>query len=241
MRIALISDIHGNNVALDAVLANLQPEPLDLLVCLGDVAATGPQPRAVLEQLRALACPVVMGNTDAWLLNPEPWPAEDENRRMVLEVELWGARQLTEEDRTFIRTFRPTVAVALEGGKSLLCYHGSPQNFNDVIRATTLEEDLEGYLSGTDAEVVAGGHTHEPMVRTFAGKWVVNPGSVGLPLVRVGGEIQNPLWAEYALLEAIDKELRVELRRVPVDFEDLQEAVYESGMPHGEQWLADWQ
>lgn len=241
MRIALISDIHGNKVGLDAVLANLQSQPLDLLVCLGDVAATGPQPRAVLEQLRALAGPVVMGNTDKWLLDPVPWPAQDEDSRMVLEVELWGARQLTEEDRAFIRTFRPTVEVALEEGRSLFCYHGSPQSYNDVIRPTTSEADLEGYLSGTDAEVVAGGHTHEPMVRTFAGRLVVNPGSVGLPLVQIGGEMRNPLWAEYALLEAIDRELRVELRRVPVDFEQLREAVHESGMPHGKRWLANWQ
>lgn len=91
MRIALISDIHGNTVALDAVLASLEQRPVDRVVCLGDVATTGPQPREALAVLQALACPMVMGNTDAWLLNPEPWPVEDEDGRAVLDIELWGA------------------------------------------------------------------------------------------------------------------------------------------------------
>ena len=70
MRIGLIADIHGNLFALDAVLAALARIGMDELICLGDVAALGPQPREVIERLRALRCPVVMGNTDAWHLDP---------------------------------------------------------------------------------------------------------------------------------------------------------------------------
>lgn len=70
MRIAVIADLHGNLVALEAVLAALADERTDGIVCLGDVAATGPQPRETVERLRAVGCPVVMGNADAWLLDP---------------------------------------------------------------------------------------------------------------------------------------------------------------------------
>lgn len=240
MRVALIADIHGNCVALEAVLADLEQEPVDQLVCLGDVAATGPQPREALARLQALAYPVVMGNTEDWLLNPEPWPAEDEDGRAVLEIELWGADQLTETERAFIRSFQPTVEVSLGEGQSSLCYHGSPRSYDDVIRPTTPEEVLEDLLAGIDAGILAGGHTHEPMVRVFGEKLLVNPGSVGLPRIQAGGKVWNPLWAEYALLKARDGQLSVELRRVPVDFELLREAVDESSMPHGERWLRDW-
>lgn len=240
MRVALISDIHGNLVALEAVLAGLEQEPVDRIVCLGDVAATGPQPRAALARLQALDCPVVMGNTDDWLLNPEPWPAEDEDARAVLEVELWGASQLTEKERAFIRSFRPMVEVELGQRQTLLCYHGSPQSYTDVIRSTTPEEALVGFLAKADAGVLAGGHTHEPMVRVIGEKLLINPGSVGLPRIQADGEVWNPLWAEYAVVEATDGRLHVELRREPVDFERLRDSVAESDMPHAGLWLRDW-
>jgi predicted phosphodiesterase len=64
MRIALIADIHGNVVALDEVLAELEEKAVDQIVCLGDVAAGGPRPVETLERLRELDCPVVMGNAD---------------------------------------------------------------------------------------------------------------------------------------------------------------------------------
>src|SRR4051812_33395556 len=70
MRIALLSDIHGNLVALDAALAELASEPLDQLICLGDVATDGPRPREVLGWLRERAALVVMGNADHYLLEP---------------------------------------------------------------------------------------------------------------------------------------------------------------------------
>lgn len=71
MRIALIADIHGNVVALDEVLAELEKKAVDQIVCLGDVAAGGPRPAQTLERLRELDCPVVMGNADQWLLTPQ--------------------------------------------------------------------------------------------------------------------------------------------------------------------------
>jgi predicted phosphodiesterase len=70
MRIAIISDIHGNMVALDAALADIESEHVDQIVCLGDVAEFGPHPREVLARLRALGCPVIMGNTDERLIDP---------------------------------------------------------------------------------------------------------------------------------------------------------------------------
>ena len=72
MRVALLADIHGNGFALDAVVDALATEAVDQIVCLGDVAIFGPQPREVLNLIRSLKCPVIMGNTDAWALAPKP-------------------------------------------------------------------------------------------------------------------------------------------------------------------------
>ena len=69
MKLAVISDIHGNAIALDAVLADLERRPADRLICLGDSIQGGAQPAEVVARLRELACPAVMGNADAWLLS----------------------------------------------------------------------------------------------------------------------------------------------------------------------------
>ena len=89
MRIAIIANIHANRVALDAVLADIEALRPEQIVCLGDVAATGPQPRQAVERLRALGCPVVMGNADAWLLDPQPF--ETGAAPCVLSCIMWAS------------------------------------------------------------------------------------------------------------------------------------------------------
>ena len=99
MRLAVISDIHGNLVALEAVLAAITARDIEIIICLGDVAATGPQPQQVIERLRAIGCPVVMGNTDAWLLEPKLEETTDPFAQRIQDIELWGAQQLSTADK----------------------------------------------------------------------------------------------------------------------------------------------
>lgn len=99
MRIALLSDIHGNLIALDTVLHELAQESIDQIICLGDVGALGPQPRQVIDRLRQLRCPVVMGNTDAWLLRPPvATQTASENQRIMYAITTWCAEQLSLTD-----------------------------------------------------------------------------------------------------------------------------------------------
>lgn len=241
MRIALISDIHGNFVALQAALADIDRRAADRIICLGDVAVFGPQPREVIRRLQELDIPVVMGNTDQWLLNPESWSDDEEKRRQV-EIEMWNAGLLNEADKAIVVGYAPTLSLDYGDGLTLLCYHGSPRSFNDSIRPTTPEEELDGWFPESRALVMAGGHTHEPMIRRYGSSMLLNPGSVGLPLVRTAnGDDANPTWAEYALLEWESGTLAVTLRRVPYALDDLAATVRAAGMPHADHWLADWQ
>lgn len=170
MRIAIISDIHGNLVALETILTDLNKEHVDQIVCLGDVAITGPQPREVIEQLKALNCPVVMGNCDAWLLDPQPYETKGDSQWIrILEIELWDAQQLSSADLDYVRMFQPTAQIPLGEGTTLLCFHGSPKSNTDIIVSTTSDEELERMLSGFHATVMAGGHTHVQMIRRYKG------------------------------------------------------------------------
>jgi predicted phosphodiesterase len=241
MRIALISDIHGNLIALDAVLNDLEPLHPDQIVCLGDVALLGPQPLEVTQRLQMLGCPVVMGNTDEWLLNPgEPEHPEEEEARRHEDLGFWCLDQLSQTALDYLKTFQPTLEFPLDKGGALLCFHGSPKNNREVILATTPDDELTQMLSGVEATILAGGHTHAQMLRRYRGQIIVNPGSVGLPIEQAAGAIRNPPWAEYALITIQDGALGIELRRVPFDLSKLVDAAQGSGMPHVDWWTGDW-
>jgi len=242
MRIGLIADIQGNLVALDAVLADLDRAHVDRVVCLGDVAATGPQPRQTVDRLRGLDYPTIMGNADEELFNLLTEELADDHARITLEIDRWCAAQLSSEDLDYLRSFQPTLEVPLGDDQTLLCFHGSPHSFDDIIVPTTPDDDLARLLSGYSATIMAGGHTHEQMVRRHKGTLVLNPGSVGLPFERGLGadEARNPPWAEYAVVDQEHGTLRIELRRVPIDVEAVVRAIRESGMPHAELFAQDW-
>ena len=243
-RIGIFSDMHGNAVAFETVLAALRVEGVERLVCLGDVAATGPQPREVVRRLRALNCPVVMGNTDDHVLTPPEPESDDEDAVRIREIDRWSAAQLASDERAFIASFAPTVTLPLADGGSLLCYHGSPRSYNDLVLPTTTTEDLDTLLGETPAlaTVFAGGHTHQQMLRRHRTALVLNPGSVGLPMDRVppGPGTRNPSWAEFAVLTCGDGDLRIELRRVRFDVAALLAAARQSGMPHAAWYASDW-
>src|SRR5262249_1521857 len=93
MRVGLVSDVHGNLLALEAVLAEIEAEQLDSVVCLGDICF-GPQAHECLERIRGLGCPVVLGNWDSWSTGSFP-PADDPVGIMLYEIGGWWAKQLT--------------------------------------------------------------------------------------------------------------------------------------------------
>ena len=231
MRVALISDVHGNLTALETVLEDLARERPDRVLCLGDVAATGPQPRETVERLREVGCPVVMGNADDGLLRPIPDAAGDEEGRKIVEIDRWCAEQLEPEHLDYLCEFRPTLELSLGSDRTLLCFHGSPRSFDDTIVATTPKEELARVLSGHEAAMMVGGHTHEQFVRQLGKTTLLNPGSVGL----------DPPFAGYALVSSEDGRLGFEFRRLPLPAEQIRRDALDSGMPHADWWAGLWE
>lgn len=240
MNIALISDTHGNFVALNAVLEQLRHEPIDQIVFLGDAVALGPQPREVLSALRDLNGRCVLGNTDDWLLDPQPETATDEATLRLLDLFAWCREQLSAADIEFMRTFAATQKIELDERTSLLCFHGSPHSCRDVILATTPEADLDRMLAGATARLFVGGHTHVQLLRAHREVTIINPGSVGSPALLRAGRRVHPARAEYAVLHWQDGECRVDFRRVPLRLDRILQAARDSGMPHVEWWCSEW-
>ena len=240
MRIAVISDIHGNCVALDAVLADIRERPVDQMVCLGDAIQGGAQPAETVARLRTLACPVVMGNADARLLTGEETGTKAITERRAA-VRAWSLSQLSAEDRDFIKSFQPTITLELGPGRRLLCFHGSPTSFDDVILPKTPDDETVRLLQPRDGQILTGGHTHRQQIRSLGTALFFNPGSVGLPHIPPRPDGITPIdpWAEYAIVGAPDEgQFALEFRRVPYDVAALRHSYETSGRPFADEEIA---
>lgn len=237
MRIGIFSDTHGNCVAFDAALADMRNQNLDRYLCLGDAIQGGPQPAELVARLRALNCPVVLGNSDHWLLtadetghgqiDPERWKQLSETRK-------WQLAQLSEADLDYIRSFEPTVTIDLGNGERLLGFHGSPTDFNEFFLPPTSAEEFQRILGPFSGQYLTGGHTHLQWVRRMGDHFYFNPGSVGVAYRhgQTGESLRLDPWAEYAILTVEGGLTAVEFRRVPFDTAEMVRVYKEKAPPH---------
>lgn len=245
MRIAVFSDIHGNDVAFEAVEADMKKQKIDQLVCLGDAIQGGSQPAAVVQRLRALNCPVVMGNADAWLLSGIETGDElpPERLKKMETIRLWSLSQLTDDDQTFISRFQSTITIPLELSIDLLCFHGSPTSFDDVILPAAPEDVFQKFLGGYSSHILTGGHTHAQQIRRNGDLFFFNPGSVGFAYShnQPDDQFHADPWAEYAILNVANGQTSLVFRRVPFDVNKMINVYRQTGRPFAEDAIAQYQ
>ncbi len=237
MRIAVISDIHGNCFALDSVLRDIRQQGIDQIVCLGDAIQGGAQPAETLQRLRELNCPVVMGNADAFVLDGDVHEPASEQQNAV---RAWSLSHLSESDQAFMRQFQPTIELTLEGGKRLLCFHGSPHSFNDIILPNTPDETVRQYLGVFAVSFLTGGHTHTQQLRRLGDAWYFNPGSISLAYnwERASDGSKVDPWSDYAILTSEGEVTSVTFRHVPFDVKEMARIIRASGRPYADGLIA---
>lgn len=255
MKIALMSDVHGNLVSLRAVLEDVRRQRPDRILCLGDIAY-GPAPSETLAALRGAGVECLAGNGDDWNRNdnvrtalegarPHLGEVVDDLIARHLDLNAWIRERLDPADREDLRQLPDQIRVELGDGLSLLCYHATPRDYLDFLKADTPHDVVATMLDGADASIFAGGHMHASMLRSWNGRWLVNVGSVGYPeqapaQVGAGQPVPRHLNVGYALLAVEGGVPRLEFRRVPVDREAVATLVRERGLPHGEWYFASW-
>lgn len=241
MRLAILSDIHGNPIALEAVLADIQAQGgVDGYWVLGDHAALGYDPVTVLERLHALPdAHFLRGNTDRYLITGE-WPGpslqEATNNADLVKKAIetaasfaWTLGYVTAAGQwDWLSRLPLELRMTLPDGTRLLGVHAAPGTDDGPgIHPGLSEDELYALLKPAEADLIFVGHTHVPLERTVRGIHVINLGSVSNPVV-------PPLHARYVLLEAGPNGYQVERRSVEYDRQAVIEAVRQAHHPGSE-------
>jgi predicted phosphodiesterase len=225
MRIAIISDIHGNQLAFEAVLRDLADQPrCDQVVIAGDLCLNGPRPREVLELVQELHCPVIQGNVD--LETATQAPEKGEKKRSAIS---WTREQIGETGIAYLASLPFFHRVSNPAGYDLLIVHANPLNLEDALFPNAEDEELERLLGGLDERVgaLAFGHLHIAYVRRWRGILLVDVASCGAPR-------DEDRRAAYGILTWQDDRWEAEIRRVHYDIQAVLKQMKSSGMPNAE-------
>ncbi|KAB1190766.1 MULTISPECIES: metallophosphoesterase [Haloferax] len=210
MRIALLSDVHGNLPALEAVLDDLPA--VDAVVCAGDVVGYNPWPSECVERIRAVSDVVVRGNHDAAVETPSTFEA---NQMAKAGIE-FAAENLSAEQRTWLRELPESETFADD---SFLLVHSHPTIRGKYVFPSefpTLRRHLDDYRG------IVVGHTHIQHSALIDGRLILNPGSVGQPR-------DSDARAAYAVLDTEAHD--VDCRRVEYDINRVIDKVEDVGLP----------
>jgi predicted phosphodiesterase len=230
MRVAVVSDIHGNLTAFEAVLADIQQASPDLVLHGGDLADGGSSPIEIIDRIRDLGWRGVIGNTDEMLVQPDS--LENFARQSSAPPALWTAiREIASSTRSTLGDERLAWLRELPRVKilgTLALVHATPESCWQTPAPKATDAELEAIYGPLGRPIVVFGHTHLPSIRNIAGnpQLLINTGSVGLPY---DGDPR----ASYLLLDGSTPSGR----RVEYDVDKELKALSSCGLP-GAAWTA---
>jgi putative phosphoesterase len=223
LRVAIVSDIHGNIVGLEACLKDLATQGgADEIVAAGDLCMDGPKPKVVLRRLEEIGARCVRGNTDRYIAEGDDDPDDESMIR-------WQREQIGAAWTRRLDTF-PTEFRVGPAGNTLLVTHANPKNDEEHVWPDAADDQLERLFGDIDAQAFAFGHLHLPFVRMWRGKLLTCVASAGLP------KDGDPR-AHYVILTERSGGWEVKSRRVPFDVEKVARQLVKSGIPNVERCL----
>jgi putative phosphoesterase len=230
-RIVVLSDVHGNAVALEAVRKALRGEKPDMVAVAGDLVLNGPDPAGTIDLLREMetdGAVIVSGNTDIAVADFDyaaafPWMADGVPETFQAATE-WAHDALGDERVSWLRRLPAERRLRADDGTMVLVCHGSPgSQTNGFDQALDPSVTIER-VSRTDARVIACGHTHLPEIRDLGWKLIVNDGSAGYTF-------DGDPTASWARLDINDGAVQAEIRRTEFDALSVANAISARGLP----------
>ena len=220
MRIAVISDIHANLIALQEVLKDIENEKCEHIICLGDLILAGPQPISIMDFIGQQNWTIIQGNTDKLIAeySPEILEMLKEKYPVMANAIVDDMNYVTEENQKYLQDLPAQLEADIEGVK-VLFVHGSPRANNEDILPNRPLEEIEEIVEDVEADLILCGHTHIPCgYQTTNKQTVVNVGSVGRPMT------PTPL-ACYAVIDFENGGFNIRHKFVDYDREKAAEQV----------------
>ncbi|AOR22327.1 metallophosphoesterase family protein [Clostridium taeniosporum] len=178
MKIAIISDIHGNIYSLIRALQDIDSERVDTIICLGDLVGYGPHPNEVIAMIKRRNILCIQGNYDKSVVdNDYTFIRETETNKFSLP---WTYNELRTQNRYFLSNLPSSISINIQG-KKILFVHGSPSILNQYLFEDA--EDTKNIIETMEEDILVCAHTHIPSVKNFDKKMYINCGSIGKPKI----------------------------------------------------------
>lgn len=223
MRLAILSDIHGNLPALEVALDQIDKIGVDGIISAGDMVG-GPFPDLVIERLQARNCRMIRGNNEDYILqlasdnSPEWW-----HKSKQFAFIRWNFEQLKEETVAFLKSLPDQLGITLPGKESIRVVHGSPRSISELVYPDRDVKHLDLALDMIAEKNLILGHTHIPWQMRRRGKLALNPGSVS-------GTLNGTLGGSYAILNSEEEKWRVNIHELHYDISLTRKAFLDTGL-----------
>lgn len=215
MRVAFISDVHANLIALDAVLADVKNNNVYMIISAGDIVGYYPYPNETIERFTSKKIISIIGNHDRAVIRINPVGMN----KMAAAAILWTAKNIKAECVDYLKSLKSRMDLKL-GDMNVAIYHGSPRDDDEYLYEIDATDEL---LEMSRAAVLVMGHTHIPFVKRTKKGTIINAGSVGQPR---DGDSR----ASYVIFDLESRDAQI--RRIDYDIDKVDKEVREAGLPH---------
>jgi putative phosphoesterase len=231
MKIAFISDIHGNAIALEQVLEDINKKSVDKIIVMGDICYRGPDPKKSIDLIRSLNTEVIKGNADEWVVRGvREGEVPDKVIDMMNREREWTVSRLTPSDIDYLNNL-PSEINFKANDISFNLFHATPTSLFDIVPPNADDETIKTKLmSSSESQIYIYAHIHKPYIRYVNGKVIMNTGSVGLPF-------DGLAMSSYVTVELEEGNIKTSIERVKYDIEKVTEQYIHSEYPNSEMML----
>lgn len=224
MKIAVISDIHSNIYALEAVLEDIQKKIVDLIICTGDLVGYHTHPNEVVKLVREKNISAVLGNHDLKTATGKIKNLEGLEGKELQKAEIsnYALKNTSEESKNFLKTLTESITLEVEG-KTIKFVHGSPRSINEYLKENSRE--AEEVMSELSEDILVCGHSHMAYYKSYGEKLLINAGSIGKPKKGIPD-------SEYVMLEIKNNHVEVTIHNVRYNVDAIIKDIENSDLPN---------
>lgn len=227
MKVAVLSDIHGNGIALQYAISDLKSLGIKKIIILGDIIIKGPMPSQSLEMLKdkdleIIAC--IKGNTDLWLEEiTDVCITSTKREKELYSYYKYAKDNLSEDQISFLKELPLQCSINLNG-ISILCVHGTPQSIVEAIDSSVPEEEIKKAIKGVKEQVILSGHSHTSFIGEVDDKIIFNVGSIG-------NSLDGDNRISYGILDFVEDRVNLTNRRISYPTDEIINIAIDNKFP----------